>query len=316
MLHSQRQIYIVGTGSIGKALAVFLKLEGRKVTLVRGSMDDGSSTTEEIWIESEENHYASIPIVTLSTIKTMEGIVVLATKSYGNKQLAVSLKEKTGSSPIVLLQNGLHIEQAFLLQNFPELYRCVLFVTSQSVSSNRFRFKPVSVCPVGIVKGSVGKLYHIVQQLDTRNFGFKSEKNIQQIIWKKVIVNCVFNSVCPLLETDNGIFVRNDEARRIARRIISECLLVAEQEGIILNSKDIEKSLLQISKSSEGQFISTLQDIRNNRKTEIETLNLEIARMAKGLKMVQRCRETNLLGTLIKLKAEIKVEEHSKSIMT
>ena len=48
-------------------------------------------------------------------------------------------------------------------------------------------------------------LQTIVKQLDTPEFGFKSEANIQHIIWKKAIANCVFNSVCPLLEADNGI---------------------------------------------------------------------------------------------------------------
>lgn len=214
-----------------------------------------------------------------------------------------------------MLQNGLHIEHAFLKQNFQEVYRGVLFVTSQFITPNRLRFKPVSVCPVGIEKGNVKNLNRIVQQLHTPAFKFKSEQNIQQIIWKKVIVNCVFNSVCPLLETDNGIFYRNSEAFKIARRIIGECLIVAKQEGVVIRAKEIEKSLLEISKSSEGQFISTLQDLRNNRYTEIETLNLEIARMAKGFRTDEVCRETNLLGTLIKLKAEIRIKEHSKSNM-
>lgn len=39
-------IYIVGTGAVGKALAASLKVEDRKVTLIRGSVNDGSARQE------------------------------------------------------------------------------------------------------------------------------------------------------------------------------------------------------------------------------------------------------------------------------
>lgn len=106
MANSKWQIYIIGTGAIGKALAVFLQKEGRKVTLVRGSMDDGSCSMEEICVESEKNQCALIPIATLSTLETMEGIIVLATKSYGNERLAIALKAKRVPPPSFCFKTG------------------------------------------------------------------------------------------------------------------------------------------------------------------------------------------------------------------
>jgi 2-dehydropantoate 2-reductase len=112
----------------------------------------------------------------------------------------------------------------------------------------------------------------------------------------------VFNSVCPLLETDNGIFHRNPQALQIAECLVAECLCVAEQQGIKLNLAAVIDSLLLISRSSDGQFISTLQDIRNHRPTEIGTLNLAIAGMAAT---EQAVIETRLLGQLTLLKSQL-----------
>ncbi len=58
-----------------------------------------------------------------------------------------------------------------------------------------------------------------------------------------------------------------------------------------------------ISKLSDGQFISTLQDIRNHRKTEIDTLNFEIVRLVTELNCENLCTETKLLGELTKAKS-------------
>ena len=39
----EERIFIIGAGAVGKALAVFLKLEGRSVCIIRGSMDNLST---------------------------------------------------------------------------------------------------------------------------------------------------------------------------------------------------------------------------------------------------------------------------------
>ncbi|WP_071836934.1 ketopantoate reductase family protein [Terrimonas ferruginea] len=114
-------------------------------------------------------------------------------------------------------------------------------------------------------------------------------------------MNSVFNSVCPLLETDNGIFHRNVAALEIARTVIAECIAVARTQGISLTASEVEESLLKISKLSDGQLISTYQDILAGRRTEIDTLNFEIVRMAGNVNV----SNTKLLGELVRLKADM-----------
>lgn len=316
MYSNSDHIYIIGSGAIGKALAVFLRLSGRKATLIRGSVDDGSRKNKHIRVQMPDGtiHEAEITISTLNAFPTLNGIIVLASKSFGNEQLAIALKNKTGSSPIVLLQNGLGVEKSFFQHGFPEIYRCVLFVTSQIIEEGTVRFKPVASCPIGIERGGTDHLQHIVRLLNTPQLVFKSKADIQHTIWKKAIINCVFNSVCPLLEVDNGIFQRDGAALDIARRVIAECINIANAKGILLTINDVEESLLQISRSSDGQLISTLQDIRAGRRTEIDTLNFEIARMAQELGLLNAVQETRLLGELVSMKAEASRTSYEKNI--
>jgi 2-dehydropantoate 2-reductase len=299
-------VYIIGAGAIGKVLAVCLSNNGKKVVLLRGSVDNGETHKENIrvMLPLQEIIEAEITIDTLSNYSSLEGLIVLCNKSYGNAGLANSLKDKIGCSPIVLLQNGLGVEQTFM--DFPSVYRCVLFVTSKPVSDTKVNFKPVAVSPIGRISGgdetSPG---HIAGLLNTPYFGFRAEPDIQPVIWKKAIVNSVFNSVCPLLDTDNGIFHRNPLALQIAESLVAECLRVAEEQGINLKLAEVMDSLLLISRASDGQFISTLQDIRNHRPTEIATLNLAIAGMATT---EQAIIQTLLLGQLTLLKSQLSID--------
>jgi 2-dehydropantoate 2-reductase len=300
-------IYIIGSGAIGKTLAVCLKLDNKNVILLRGSVDDKSTAVEKIQISLDDKTEleAMIEVSTLSNFSELDGIVVLTNKSFGNANLAKALKGKTNNSPVVILQNGLGVEQVFVDNDFPEIYRCVLFVTSQVMSENKVRFKPVSICPIGKLKGNEANLDRVVDQLNSPGFRFKAESNIQPVIWKKAIINSVFNSICPLLDIDNGVFHREEEALKMAKRVIEECVVIANEVGVFLNAAEITEGLLLISKASDGQMISTLQDIKNRRETEIETLNFEIARIAKGLKKENVVMETKLLGELTKLKSDI-----------
>jgi 2-dehydropantoate 2-reductase len=58
------------------------------------------------------------------------------------------------------------------------------------------------------------------------------------------------------------------------------------------------EQIQQISKGSDGQLISTLKDIRNGRETEIEFLNLEMARMAAAQHPRIDLPKTELLGKM------------------
>lgn len=305
----KRPIYIIGAGAIGKALAVFLQLNQRQVTLIRGSLTSGEPSLQTISVVTADGvPETEIAVDFLSNFDALNGLIVITSKSFGNEKLALELKAKVGDSPVILLQNGLGVEQPFINKHFLNIYRCVLYVTSQPIQENEIRFKPVADCPIGTIKGSELLLSEIIENLDTPRFRFVAEPDIQPIIWKKAIVNSVFNSVCPLLETDNGIFYRNAAAQEMAKHIITECLTIAQAKGISLGMNEVLDSLLNISRSSDGQLISTLQDIRNGRQTEIETLNGAIVAIARQMNMEHLVTETKLLGEMTQLKATLKLK--------
>ncbi|WP_347374045.1 2-dehydropantoate 2-reductase [Aequorivita sp. Q41] len=300
-------IYIIGAGAIGKALAICLTRHGKDVQLIRGRVDDGSSYSEmlRLKLKSGQELTANVKFNSMSNFTQFNGLVVLTNKSFGNKKLAEKLKSRATKTPIVILQNGLGIERPFMEHDFQEIYRCVLFATSQNISKNEVSYKPVAESPIGVVQQNSTVLETIVKEIDTPEFRFVAEKQIDKIIWKKAIANCVFNSICPLLDVDNGIFHRSAEVFSLAKRIIKECVLIAKKKGIALEAKEVEDQVISISKMSDGQFISTLQDIRNKRETEIDTLNFEVVRIAKQMNLETQVQETKLLGELVKIKSDL-----------
>jgi 2-dehydropantoate 2-reductase len=184
----------------------------------------------------------------------------------------------------------------------------VLFATSQ-LKSGVVHFKPVATSPIGSVTGNQEQSDEIVSLLDNPYFRFHFDADIETICWKKALSNIVFNSICPLLEIDNGVFARNPEVMELADQVIAQCLQVARQKGIELTAREIHDTVLMISQASDGQDISTLQDIRLGRETEIDTLNMELCRLAEEAGLSDLVRETWLLGRMIQLKAALHAKQ-------
>lgn len=297
-------VYIIGNGVIAKSLAVCLALNKRAVTLIRGSVDNEAAYTEKITLNSNGEQYrADVTISTLANHEHLNGLIVLTNKSFGNKDLVSKLERFGKDSTIVFLQNGLGVEESFSESGFTQLYRCVLFATSQKIAPTEVRLKVVGPSPIGVISGKEATLHQIVAALNTAMFAFKPEEDIQLTIWKKAITNCVFNSICPLLEIDNGVFHRNDTALGLAKQVIKECIAVANNNSIGLTDDDVVQNVIAISKMSDGQQISTYQDILNKRETEIDTLNFAVARLGalSGIKLPV----TTMLGELTRLKSEL-----------
>jgi 2-dehydropantoate 2-reductase len=302
-----QRLFILGGGAIGMALVVHLEQQGHDVILVRTSKNDIAE--EEITISMEtvtgEIIKTKSKMTSLDSLKELNGIAVVTAKSYGNEVIAAELNKKRIQSPIVVMQNGLGVERPYLDAGFSEVYRCVLFSTSQKMGEYNIRFIPVTVSPIGIIRGNIQSLGRIVESLNTPGFQFSVEANIHEKIWQKTILNSVFNSICPILEVDNGIFHRDDEVTQVALEIMGECISVASVVGITLDIDQLQQQMLAISKVADSQFISTLVDIRNNRETEIDSLNLEIARIAEKQEPIIPIDKTKLLGKMILLKSRL-----------
>lgn len=303
-MESKDTIYVLGAGAIGLPLAAHLVDAGRTAVAVRTSRQDVPISTVTLTVRNGERRMsADVETISLSRLPRLDGTIVIAAKSHANEVIARELKERAATGPVVILQNGVGVERPFLDAEFAPIYRCVLYVTSQATSEYAFTVRPVASSPIGIVTGDERGLESCVENLTTGGFPFRSESNIQRAVWKKAIANSVFNSICPLLGVDNGVFVRDEGTARLAGELVRECVTLTDRLNMDLSEGELMEQIMQISKASEGQLISTLQDINVGRRTEIESLNLEIARVAASVQPGLQLPRVELLGKMILAKS-------------
>ena len=303
-MEQRETIYILGSGAIGFPLAAYLTHSNRRVIAVRTSRSDVPAGHVLITLHSgTETLRCAVETISLDQLTQIHGIIVIASKAHANAVIAKHLVAKAATGPICILQNGLGVETPFLHAGFNAIYRCVLYFTSQARAEDTFTVRPVTASPLGVIRGSPSELERCVATLSSPEFPFRSEPQIEREVWKKAIANAVFNSICPLLEVDNGIFLRDPAIQALARELVGECVSLTERLDLGLTADELMAQILRISQASDGQLISTLQDLRSGRTTEIDVLNLEMARIAAALEPPLKLPQIELLGKLIALKS-------------
>ena len=304
-------IYVLGCGAVGLTLAAHLASAGRNAIAVRTGNPDVPAGTITITVKNAANPLLDVPVPTISLarLEPLDGVVVVSAKSHANGRIAAALSPKTVTGPLVVMQNGVGVENPFLESAFGQIYRCVLYVSGQSTSRNEVAFRPIASSPIGVIQGDNLCLAQTVALLTTPGFPFHPARDIQADIWKKAVINAVFNSICPLLDADNGIFFRDSEAAGLAAEIISECVVLANAAGVSLTQPEMMAQIMKISQGSDGILISTLQDIRNGRATEIESINVAMARLAGSMNPKIILPKTGLLGRMILAKSNLSMKK-------
>ena len=228
-----KKVFIIGAGAIGIPLAAALAIHGRDVVLV--SARDGAKRmnfdarvrfggeAEMVGIRIEQ--------VPLAELRELTGTVVIAIKAHANEAVAAALASRQVRGVLMVMQNGLGVERPFLSCGFDTVLRSVLYVTSQTLPDGAVEFRQIVSCPMGVVAGDAGRLAGCVATLSLPRFTFHEHSHIEAEVWRKTVVNAVFNSICPLLEVDNGVFARDAVALAVARQIVVECVAHAGEVG-------------------------------------------------------------------------------------
>ena len=289
-------------------LAALLANNGVPVTAVRTSTTSIEPAMTEVVVDLAEGKPRSAQVHTVSLSKisgTDGGIIAVTAKATANQSIAPVLFRRIGDLPLVVLQNGIDVEAPFIEAGFKKVYRGVVYSTGQRIGKSAYRFREVAPSPIGAVHGDGTEAITMVDALSTPNFRFRTAEQIEREVWNKAILNAAFNSICPLLNIDNGVFNREEDVARIAKTVLAEASEVARRIGIDLATEELLEQLLLISRRSDGQLISTLQDLNSGKETEIDYLNLAISRVGAALEPPIDPKTTRILGELVLAKSRI-----------
>lgn len=202
-------------------------------------------------------------------------IVIVCGKTVDNIDLSKLSSELVNEQGCVLtLQNGLGNAEQFSYRVGRDR------VVVGSVTHAAWRDSNGEVHWVGrgeIIFGPLddaGEKYSesIMNVLNDAGLNASKSDDIQQILWKKLLINVAINPVCSIAGVRNGALLEVESLWNQAMQAMREAAIVARSSGVDLGDINLESYLREVVSISPENRCSMLQDIMAGRKTEIDSL--------------------------------------------
>lgn len=310
---TQPRILIFGAGSVGTIYLWLLSKVAHTTAVCRSNYEvvkrDGFIINSSIF--GQNIHFKPRVVrdceeaAVEASGKPYDYIVVCSKAIPGTVPKCISPAVTPGVTSIVLIQNGVGIEQEYVDS----------FKSNSIISA--VVYLPVSQKPVGtITHGEVEKLqlgsYPTHSPSDSaKDFanlikaaGGTAEfhEDVQTKRWFKLLVNASWNPICALtLSKDTAVLESCPEAPQVLLAVMMEIRDIAAAYGHSITKEEVEYQLGRAQARvpiAAGIEPSMLQDVQSGRRIEVEAIVGNAVRMGKEKGV--RCDRLELLYVLAK----------------
>ncbi len=264
------KIGIVGPGAIGTFLAGVLGRENDVDLVGRKSLDIKKiEVIGKTKLETEVNYTDSV-----ESLSDKE-LVIVCTKSFDTEKAMASLSDHlSADSSVLSLQNGLNNEE--IIADFVGERKTIGGITSNGVTY----LEPGKVKHAGKGKTVIGqyprgkneKVEKVCSIFNKAGLETTIDENILVKIWEKVIINSGINPITAILKIKNGVLVEDEYLTHLMEETVKESAAVAENYVDLDKEKMVEETK-NVAERTSDNLSSMLQDIKNEKRTEVEQIN-------------------------------------------
>jgi 2-dehydropantoate 2-reductase len=282
-------IAIVGAGAMGCRFGAALHQAGHDVQLVDpwaahvaaiqtqgGLLVDGEAGEELIALQ------ANLP--TASTGRP--DLILVFGKAMQTAALIRSAQHLVTDRTVVLtLQNGLgNIEALAKVVPVDRIVAGVTTLGTELLGPGRIQSLGDGDTHVMQADGRQGStVQRVLDAFAAAPISVDVSLDVQSMIWSKVAFNSVLNTLCTLMFCPVSALPAYPEFWKLAGDIIDEIVAVGAAENVAVDGVKVRKTIEGATDPTmSGHHLpSMLQDLINNRATEIEHLNGEIVRRGR-----------------------------------
>ncbi len=285
------KILIVGAGAIGRLFGALLSRGGNDVILLEKREEVVSAINRngigllEFGVE-DPDAVTIIPVraTTNAAEITACDLVILAVKSFDTREALAPVAHlaSTGSA-FLTVQTGIgniRVMESLVPKN--AILGGYTFMAATELGVSHVKHGGAGKTVIGELDGSISdRIRSIADTFTACGIETEISPSIHTMIWKKVIVLSAINPLTALLQVPNGFLLEHMESVSLMKRLIDEAAAAAEARSIVLRVDELYDTLFETLKRTAGNLSSMLQDILEERRTEIDSQNGAICRYAR-----------------------------------
>ncbi|EJP6471549.1 ketopantoate reductase family protein [Clostridium sporogenes] len=281
------KIAIIGAGAMGSLYGAYLHKSGEEVYLINKWKEHINVINKDgLVIEDGNNRVKFHPMAVLNSNNI--GIVDLAlvfVKSTKTEEAILENKNIIGENTYVLsLQNGYGNGEK--IEKYINKDRIIVGTTGEgctTIKAGHIKHAGFGDTYIGMFSGKEDIILKKLENI-LKHSGFNVHicKDPSELIWNKLIINVGINAITAILKIKNGELLKQNTTKSIMENAVIEAVKVANAKGFNFDKEEMIEKVEKVALKTAENKSSMLQDILNNKKTEIEVMNGAIVR--EGIK--------------------------------
>jgi 2-dehydropantoate 2-reductase len=281
------EVAVIGAGPVGSVLAVVLASADHQVAIceisddVRGEIRRRGISLVGVRRQTvKPDRIGALHESIESLAQAPPDIVFICVKATAISLVASALADLLpAETTVVSWQNGIDTEYSVAESIAPE--QVVRAVVNYGVSFDRdvdavrvsFEHPPHAVQELSAAGRN--RADHVASLLTGAGLETERAEHLQQMVWKKGILNAALNALCGLTGLNMEEATRDTFAWDLADRVLKESIAVARGNEIWLGS-DFYRWAVEYMHSAGAHRPSMLLDLNAGRRTEIDFINGKI----------------------------------------
>jgi len=304
------KIVIFGGGSMGLAYAGLIsKIASDVLLFVRRPEQVTAINKEGLTLQTSKGKQ---PIKVKATanpndLKEADSVVMLV-KNYDSESAAKVIAGNTKESCVIMTtESGIGVEEIYNEVCSPrKIIRAVSYLGCKRLSDTSTQIGENMNIVIQRPDESNKIAIELVELMQKAGFQVELSDNINDIVWKKMIVVTAQQATSALTGLTFGQLLESEDALALAKNLLGELKLVSKKENIHL-SDDLMKIVKNNWKSLPSHKSSMYQDLKSGRKTEIDMMNGAIVRL--GAKHGIPTPNNDAITRLVRLRQQMKNEQ-------
>ncbi|WP_436348484.1 ketopantoate reductase family protein [Natronorubrum sp. FCH18a] len=282
-MDSAMKVAVIGPGALGCLFGGRLALAGHEVWLLHHRQAAVDRLNEQgLRIDSDgTTHRVAVPATTDAADVGHADLVIVFVKSHVTESALEQHAACIGPDTAVLsLQNGLRHDER--LREFVGDRRAIAGVTYQGAvmeEPGRVRHTSDGVSTFG--GGDTTTVRNVARTLSEAALPAEVVDDPTTHIWSKQLISLPVKPLASLTRLSNGELVDCDETRAVMEFVVEEAIAVADAKGIELTTDDPMDEIVRTCRASYSHDSSMLQDVRAERKTELDEVNGALVEMGR-----------------------------------
>jgi 2-dehydropantoate 2-reductase len=282
------KLAIVGAGAIGSLFAFFFAKYSKEVWLFDNNPERVKKVRDNgLRIEGiSGKHKLNVNISSDAFEIGKADLIFICVKAYDTlKAASDALPLFAEQTAILTLQNGLgNIET---LSQVVEKKRILGGITSQGATVlglGHIRHAGRGDTVIGELNGKITpRLNKIIDFFNKAGIPASKTNDVQGLIWSKLIINVGINALTAITRLKNGQLINFPETREILRLAVKEGMEILKRKDIkLIYERPVDK-VEEVCKATAGNVSSMLQDVLNQKGTEVDFINGAIVKEGESL---------------------------------